>query len=282
LSEEALGHRGGERPVGRGWSKNPSDDALYDEAKRQYEDLHGIEPQKMVEQKLPKQPKMLVDLGPVTRVCYTKRIRSDLPEHQSLPEKDRPIISPEYCHDYGEGWPKEKFEHLADRAAATEDGNLYIVPRGNTVVTARGIEDKPVKKDHAIRANPSGVSRRNPVEDRLALGTVKVRTPSKFSLLAQNILGAAVGIPVPVILNATVLHGSSLSPAERAGLTAAVSVIAGLIVGNKSPKIGVGIAAAGLGLAGKDAFEWIQQRNLHALATAAPPVEPPREGIALR
>lgn len=278
LAEGALGHRGGERNIGRGWTKNPSDDRLFDAAREQYLDLHGIEPEQMVEQKLPKQPKMLVDLGPVTRVCYTKRILSDLPEHQHLPKEQKPIIKPEYCHQYGEGWPSEKFEDLADRAAATEEGNLYIVPRGNTVVTARGIEDKPVKKDHAVRANPESTrSRRNPVEERLALGKVQVRTPSAFSILMKNILGGAVGVPLPVILNATVLHGTSLSSAERAAVTAAVSMIAGVIVGRKSPKIGVGIAAAGMGLAGKDAFEWLQQRNLHAVVTSAPPVEAPRE-----
>lgn len=268
FGSRATGHPGGERSIRKGWTSNSADDRLLEEARRRYVDLHGIEPENTVEQQLPPQPKMLVDLGPVTRVCYTKRIRSDLDEHAHLPPEDRPIIKPQYCHSYGEAWPEEQFEDLADRAAVTERGDLFIVPRGNTVVTARGIEDKPVKPNRAVRANPDK-SRRNPVVEMTALTPVKVKAPSAASVFISTLLAGAIGIPAPLLLRSAILRGSPLGPAERAMVTAIVSVLSGLILGIRSPRLGSGVALAGLTVGGLDALEYLEVSRLHSTLPSA-------------
>jgi hypothetical protein len=282
FGRDVTGHPGGERPIQKGWTSDPSDDRILEEARRRYTDLHGIEPENVYEQVLPPQPKMLVDLGPVTRVCYTKRIVSDLKEHRHLPREKRPIIHPEYCHTYGEGWPEGRHAELSDRASATERGDLYIVPRGNVVVTARGIEDKPVKPNRAVRVNPDH-SRRNPIVEMTALTPVKVRAPSAFSVFVSTVLAGMIGAPLPIILRSMLLRGSPLSPMERAVFTASVSVLSGLILGLRNPRVGGGMAVAGLTVGGMDALESLEVSRLHselpsaAESTSAPAAnEPPR------
>lgn len=248
-------------------------------------ELHGIPPQQTFEQKLPPQPKMLVDLGPITKVCYTKRIKSDLPEHAHLPQEERPVIDPLYCHDYGEGWPKGRFDELADRAAVTERGDLFIVPRGNTVVTARGIEDKPVKPNHAVRANPDiRRGRRNPDPNTT---TALVQMPVKLQKSApkqsaigvffSTILAGAIGVPGPVLLRAALMRGSPLSPAQRGAFTAIVSVLSGMILGVRSPRVGSGVALAGLTMGGLDALEYLELTQFHSTALAAPEATSPSD-----
>lgn len=278
FGEKVVGHPGGEKRIQKGWSSDPGDEKLLREAERRYVELHGIPPQQTFEQRLPPQPKMLVDLGPITKVCYTKRIPSDLPEHRHLSEK--PIINPEYCHDYGEGWPDSQFEDLADRAAVTERGDLYVVPRGNTVVTARGIEDKPVKKDHAVRANPDrSRPRKNPPSEVTALVPMQIKKPraqqSAASVFFSTLLAGAIGIPGPVLLRAVLMKGSPLSPGQRAIFTSAVSVLSGLILGLRSPRVGGGVALAGLTMGGLDALESLEVSQFHSTLPAAPETTAP-------
>lgn len=278
FESNVVGHPGGEKAIQKGWSSNASDDRLLAEAQRRYVELHGIPPQKTYEQKLPPQPKMLVDLGPITKVCYTKRIRSDLQEHAHLPPEERPVIDPLYCHDYGEGWPEGRFDELADRAAVTERGDLYVVPRGNTVVTARGIEDKPVKPNHAVRANPDR-SRRNPDPTTTALVQMpvklqKAKQQSAIGVFFSTILAGAIGIPGPIVLRAVLMKGSPLSPAQRGAFTAIVSVLAGMILGVRSPRVGSGVALAGLTMGGVDALEYLELTQFHSTALGAPEISP--------
>ena len=222
-----------------------------------YYELHGMEPKSIVKQSLPPAPNKLVDLGPVTRVCYRKRLFEGGKE-----------VHPEYCHRYGEKWPSDKLLEMSDVAAATERGDLYIIPRGNTAVTARGIEDKPMKTHEATRANPArahrrpsrklgffGKSRRNPTVLAPTLSMQRVRVPSQTGIAIKNIVKGAPAAIAPAVFDYVFLQGTRLGPVDRMLLILGPSLLISALTMGKVPALAGGLALGAAAVATRPAID---------------------------
>jgi len=232
-----------------------------------YKRLHGVAPRSVTMTKFVGPKGFLNTLGPVTRVCYLKRI------HEDGVVKDP---GPEYCHDYGEGWPKERFAELADEAAHDAKGDLYIVPKGNTHVTSHGIEDKPVK--HATKTTASGEAhkpRENPTQTAVALTQIKVRTPSQFLFFVQGLGPGLLGALPPLLLEKLILEPlTRFSPGERAMIVGGLGSLMSVLTGAKNHRVGVGMALGTAMVATPNALEAYRIRSAVNAAPSLPPVAP--------
>jgi hypothetical protein len=216
--------------------KNPSSESLPPDwdaraaaAARAYEDLHGVPPVSIDAARQNPSAQYHVVLGPLTRVCYTKRIRSDLPEHAHLPEHKRPIITPEYCHDYGEAWGSRRGQ-LSDLAAHDDEGRFVILPRGNNTVTDRGIEDLPAPSgSDIVQVNGRKRARANPVQRGVVLTEIAVRTPSLFGMWLSGVLIGLFGVALLPLLHMLLMQRTRLSPADRGAALVAVGVVGGVL-----------------------------------------------------
>lgn len=229
-SSSSTGHRGGSE-----W------DAQAAKAAREYEALHGGLPPAKIETIAVELPRRAVVLGPITRVCYRKRIRSDLAQHAHLPEHERPIIEPEYCHDYGEAWGN-KLSKLSDLAAHDDKGRLIVVPRGNNTVTDRGIEDLPAPSGSAL------LPRRNPVQRGVVLTEIAVRTPSLFTMWLTAVLVGLFGVVLMPLFQLLLTQNTRLSPADRGAAVLAAGVVTGVAT-RKHPRFSAAITLGGIAAA---------------------------------
>lgn len=235
--------------------KNPSPDSLppdWDErasaAARAYEELHGVPPVSIDAVRHNPPAKYNVVLGPLTRVCYTKRIRSDLPEHAHLPEHKRPIITPEYCHDYGEGWGRRRGE-LSDVAAHDDEGRLVILPRGNNTVTDRGIEDLPAPSgSDIVRVGARGAARSNPVQRGVVLTEIAVRTPSLFGMWLVGVMIGLFGVALLPLLHMLLMQRTRLSPADRGAALLAIGTVGGVLT-RKHTRFSTAVTLGGIATA---------------------------------
>lgn len=240
------------RPKSRNAPKKPSKPKRaprrnpdWDEASRaaiaDYAALHGVNPSR-IEAVSIEMPRYQVALGPLTRVCYRKRIVSDLPEHAHLPLSQRPIIEPEFCHDYGEEWSDGELLELSDIAAHDDQGRLWVVPRGNNTVTDRGIEDLP---------SPAGSSlepRRNPVQRGVVLTEIAVRTPSLFTMWLTAVFVGLLGVALMPLFQLLLAQKTRLSPADRGAATVAAGVVGGLAA-RKHPRFAAALTLGGIAAA---------------------------------
>lgn len=231
------------RPMKRAPRSNPASsgddwDAQSSAAAREYAALHhGLEPARIDAIKV-ELPKRAVALGPITRVCYRKRIRSDLPEHAHLPEHERPIIEPEYCHDYGEHWGS-KLSKLSDIAAHDEKGRLIVVPRGNNTVTDRGIEDLPAPSGSSVLA------RSNPVQRGVVLTEIAVRTPSLFTMWLVAVIVGLFGVALMPLFQLLLTQNTRLAPADRGAAVLAAGVVSGVAL-RKHPRFSAAVTLGGI------------------------------------
>jgi len=229
----------------RGPRRNPNAQGDWDEragaAAADYANLHGLAPSRIdaVEVVM---PRYQVALGPLTRVCYRKRIVSDLPEHAHLPLEQRPIIEPEYCHDYGEEWGARELSELSDIAAHDDQGRLWVIPRGNNTVTDRGIEDLPSPAGSAVQP------RRNPVQRGVVLTEIAVRTPSLFTMWFTAVVVGLFGVALMPLFQLLLAQQTRLSPADRGAATLATGVVGGLVM-RKHPRFAAAVTLGGIAAA---------------------------------
>lgn len=195
---------------------------------RKYTDLHeGREPDVFIEEKPIKQPKYLVDLGPLPEMMYFKK----------TPEKSPHL----YRHKFAK-WAMPTIAH-------DENGKLHIVDQDRLVVTERGIEDnmarKHSRKSHAImRANPS---HRGARLLRVRRNPLNVETVKKVAVSAGVVgaLASATMIGMNMLFQRVSQLGS-FTGYKRAGLQAGIGILGSVAL----QSFGLETLAAGIGIGG--------------------------------
>lgn len=257
----------------------------------------------MFRQEIPR-PNYLVDLGPVYRICYRKRVRELGQVH-----------SPRYCHDFGEHWPSEALDRLAPVLARDENGNAHLIPqrvvdtegkvRDATFITDHGYEDLPMSK---IRSIPGYTSvRANPEPSRGAASAsgslaetkpggrntlprsagsqfysyagpnsgggytqVRVRKIGPVGVMARHVVAGVLGAFVAPVFNRFVLSGTRLSPFYKGLVVLGTTALAGVATGFKYPRLGAGVLLGGFAVAGTHMLDAGAARLAEATAMTGP------------
>lgn len=120
-----------------------------------------------------------------------------------------------------------------------------------------------------------------PLQEGVILTRTKVRVPSQFTLFLGHFVAGAVGAAGAAIVAEALQRSTRLAPGVRAGVVAGGSLLAGGLIGRKSPRMGNGVALGGLAAAIGPASEavetWSAMREAPVGQTTTQPSSPPRE-----
>jgi len=251
-----------------------------------YEALHGLKPKEMLEQPLPSPPKYLVDLGPVYKICYFKRIM-----------ENGVVKTPRYCHDFGEHWPGDERENaykLAPILARDEKGRAHLIPqravdasgkeRDATFVTDHGYEDLPMSQIRSIagtfRERSGAKARSNPTSaalpaaksapapapvsaqestrffgytdySRPGFTQVRVRQIGPRGLMARHVGAGFLGAAAAPLFDWLVMGSTRLSSFEKALLILGVGALSGVGLSAKYPRLGAGAILGAVAVSGR-------------------------------
>lgn len=202
-----------------------------------YTKLHeGRSPDRIFKQRLPRQPKYLVELGPIPEQMYLKKTA----------EPGAGENPPAYRHPYAP-WAMPTLAH-------DERGKLHILDQENIVVTERGIEDKHMKRRHhssILRANPVHYSHRG---HRMLSARHNPLNAETFKKVAVSSLAVGVGASAVAIgmkeLFARVSQLNGLTPYTQAALQAGIGLVAATALQSAGQEtlaaiVGVGGVSAG-------------------------------------
>lgn len=214
----------------------------------------------------------VVEDGYITRLCYSKPIPSDRLEHAHLPIGERPLIWPEWCHEYGKDTPEGWLGASSDVLAHDARGRPMILPGNHTRITDAGIQDLPMND----RPHPSNDRRDNPVTQGIVLTQARVRTPSKVFLFVGQFLAGVLGALAVAFGVEALRRNTRISAAGRAALSLGTGALGGVLVARESPRAGAGIALGGVAAAVAPSWEAIElyfaMRNAPALPVPATPM----------
>lgn len=249
-----------------------------------YYRLHGLPPRKIIQEPVRPHSKALIDLGPLERICYYKRIWED--------GKEKPSIL--YCHRFGhdplepgEEWPEELHGRLAPVLARNERGEARIIPQrvvdidGKTVdatfVTDHGYEDIPMSRIKTVpRANPSpahGSSRRNPTAP--VMTQVRVYQVGPVGQMVRHLLAGLAGAVTMPTLEWYLSKYTRVSPVQRAAAVASVGLFSGVAIARRFPRFGAGLSLGGFAAATRPALDaWDLATATQQPMPTAPPAPP--------
>lgn len=193
---------------------------------RKYTDLHeGRKPDRIFQEKLPENPKYLVDLGQVPEIMYWKK----------TPEKEAHL----YRHKFAAG--------AMPTIAHDDKGKLRFVDQDGLTVTERGIEDKKMAKRTKKSAKRSIQKHAGARLRRVRNNPLNVETFKKVAVssVAVGALASATMIGLNMAFE-KISQLRGITGYKRAGAQAAVGVLAS--VGLQS--FGLETVAAGIGIGG--------------------------------